>query len=470
MDNRGYFESPEFRDLLKRYEQADENGTCSYFGIDELSDLLTYYISQEMITAAGFVYDHAARLHPDSPELVKMRIRLSIENDEPELALVLIQEIGYTDDLEIKLLHATALFSLKDLPEARDIAYSILEENNADNGIICETLELMLDYGLAQEVMQITEARLQAQPGQRCYVEIKAECLVELQYISDAIAIYNELLDIDPYSVFYWEQLAHIYYMVNKYGKSLECFEYELAIANDIEYARMMQAYCYYFMHDYKNAGTIFEELAQKYPSSVMPRFYLGLCDYSMGNKGSALESFNAAIELSEEASISGMLARINRAIILHERGDDEAATGAISLALLMHPDNLKQLTLAGNRLLELRDKENLTFKEINVMDVKDWNQEECLFTLARHLLREKLWHLAKNVLLFTRALANDTSDIDACIAYAMYGMGDKEQMLPFVEGAINGKSNLLFELFGLVYDAGISTEEFISKIGERTD
>ena len=98
MDNKGYFESPEFRELLKRYEQAGQNGACSYFGIDELCDLLAYYISQEMLPMASSVYNLAERLHPNSPELTKMRIKLSIENDEPELALALIQEIGYTDD------------------------------------------------------------------------------------------------------------------------------------------------------------------------------------------------------------------------------------------------------------------------------------------------------------------------------------------------------------------------------------
>ena len=465
MDNKGYFESPEFRELLKRYEQAGQNGACSYFGIDELCDLLAYYISQEMLPMASSVYNLAERLHPNSPELTKMRIKLSIENDEPELALALIQEIGYTDDLEIKLLHATTLFALKDIPEARDAAYDILESNTADHWIVCETLELLLDYGFAQEVMQIVEEKMHTHPRQRCYVEIKAECLVEMQYISEAVAIYNKLLDEDPYSVFYWEQLAHIYYMVNKYGKSLECFEYELAIANDIVYARMMQGYCYYFMHDYANAKSIFEELALKYHSSEMPRFYSGLCDYAMGNKEAALEHFKAAIELSAEGSISSMLARINRAIILHETGQEDAATGAISLALLMHPENLKQLTLTGNKLFELRDKENLSFREINIMDVKDWSHEECLFSLARHLLGEQLWHLAKSVLLYMRASSDDTSDIDACIAYAMHNMGEKEQMLKFVENAINGKSNLLFELFGLVYDATLSARQFIDKI-----
>ncbi len=462
MDNKGYFESPEFRELLKKYEQATSNGACSYFGIEELCDLLAYYISQDMLHSAGEVYELAQRLHANSPELVKMRIKLALENNEPELALVLIEETGYTDDLEIKLLHATAYFALKDLPEARNTVYDILNHPNADNGIICEALELMLDYGLAQEVLQITESKLGTHPEQRCYMEIKAEALVEMQYISDATAIYNTLLDHSPYSTFYWEQLAHIYFMVNKYGKSLECFEYELAIGEEIEYARMMQGYCYYFMHDYPHAKEIFASLAQKYSESVMPRFYTALCEYAMGDKQTALKWFDEAIKFSQEGSIDIMLARINRAIILDETGEQESATGAISLALLMHPEQLKQLTLSDKNLYELRDKENLTFKEINIMDVKDWSQEECLFALARQLMCNKHWHLAKSVLLYTHTTSTDTCDIDACLAYTMYNMGEEEHIQPFVAGAINGKSNLLFELFGLVYNANTTAEGFM--------
>ncbi len=36
-NDKGYFDSPEFRELLKRYEQARENNAGTYFGAEEYS-------------------------------------------------------------------------------------------------------------------------------------------------------------------------------------------------------------------------------------------------------------------------------------------------------------------------------------------------------------------------------------------------------------------------------------------------
>lgn len=465
MDNKGYFESPEFREILKKYEQAYENGSCSYFGIYELCDILAYYLFQDNISSAEEVFAQAQRLHPDAQELTKMEVKLLLGKNEPELALAKLNETGFPDDDETRMLQAETLIAMKEYKEANAIVLDILNGQQITKETACDALELMLDCGFAQDALQITEYALQKYPEQRCFLEIKGECLIELQHTSDAIDIYNTLLDIDPYSTFYWEQLAHIYYMVNKYGKALECFEYELAIGEEIDYARMMQAYCYYFMRDYKKAEEIFETFTRKYPSSVTPHFYIGLCQWATGNRERALEKFDQAIKLAPEESIEKMMARINRAIILYRMGEKGLAEGAISLAILMHNSTMRQLLIPSGELYELRDKENLTFKEMNIIDVKDWSREEELLALANHFMKNEMWELAKSVLLYIHPVHRDPAETAACIAYCFYKTGNRDLYYPYIECAINGRSNLLFDLFGLVYNADTTPDEFISII-----
>ena len=465
MDNKGYFDSTEFRELLQRYEQAAETGACSYFGIEELRDLEAYYIFQESPLMAEDIVELAKKLHPDSPDIVKMEIKLSLCKDEPEVALITLEQFSTPLDDETKLLYAETYMALKDYKEAREVILELLNQPRITKETACDALELMLDCGFAQEALQITDYALQENGQEKCFWEIKAECLIELQNTNAAIAIYNKLLDSDPYSTFYWEQLAHIYYMINKYGKAIECFEYELAIGEEIEYACMMQGYCYYFLHNYPKAQTIFEVLAQKYPSSAMPRFYIALCQFATGQFDAALKGFEEVAHKSEANSIEAMLARINRAIIMSKMGNTEGAAGAISLAMVMHPQQMKQLLISEGELYELRDKENLTFKEMNVIDIKEWSQEEQLYALARHLIKFGHWSIAKSVLLYAHPDAGDTADFDACIAYTMYKLGQQEQMPTYIRKALEGKSDVLFELFGLIYDADISTEAFISSI-----
>ncbi len=466
MDNRSYFDSQEFREILKRYEQTRTKEVCSYFEMEDLLDILIYYLLQDSIDEAEDVFTHAKILHPTDSDLTKMEVRLMLARNEPEKALMKLAELGNIDDDEYSLMQAQAFIALKEFREAREIAIAILNKMETTREMACEALETLLDCGYAQEALEITEFGLKKYAGEKHLLEIKAECLIELQDTKEAIKIYNRLLDEDPYSTFYWEQLARIYYLTNRYAKALECYEYELAINDEIDYARMMQGYCYYFMRDYKKAYAIFGSLAEKYTQSVMPRFYKAMCKWHEGDEEEAIELFKEVVELSEDESIEAMVASVNRAIILSSQGNTDEARGPIARALVLHPKNVKQLLVSDEELYTLRDKENITFKEMNVIDVKEWSEEEGLFALALHLIKYRHYEMAIQALFYMRRTSEDTTDIDACLAYARYHT-DKFELEELVESALAGKSNLLYDLFGLAYDAEDTVETFLKKIAE---
>ena len=463
--DKGYFDSPEFRNTLKRYEQANRLNTTPYMGVDELIDLFSYFISIEKPEEAENILLITKRLHPGAQEYTKMQIRLLLYRGEAEAAKQLFSSLGYTDDNEIRLLKAEILLALKEFKQARDVALEILRDAKNDNSNAYEALEILLDCGFSHEALFICENLLRSNPKQKSMLEVKAECLIEMQRISEATSIYNKLLDDEPYNTFYWEQLGHIYYMVKRYGKALECFEYEITINDDIEYAKMMQAYCYYHLRDYNQAREIFKLIGAKYPDSSMPLFYTALSFYNEGKKDIAKELFSNVTEIAQEGTIEMMLARVNKAIILDEMGDTARADEAMAMAILMHPDNMKQLILNGKHLYELRDKENLTFDDMNTLEAKEWTSSEELYLLGEHLVKHNHLILAKRVFRYTREFYADTSDIDAYIAYILWNTGEKENIEPAVENALEGKSCILFELFNVPYNSNIMAKEFIKQI-----
>ncbi len=467
--DKGYFESPEFRELLAKYEKSTKLGISSYFGVDEFVDLLSYYLSVDKSENAAAVLDEARRLHPTAPENIKMGIKLLLYNGEPEKALELFGELKYIEETEMLTIKAEIMVALREFRQAHDIAIELLQKSMPGQESIYDGLEILLDCGFAHDALEICETALKAAPQQISLHEVKAECLIELQRINEAVRIYNELLDSNSYSTFYWEQLGHIYYMVKKYGKSLECFEYESAINEEIEYAYMMQAYCYYHLRDYNAAKKIFATLAAKYSNTVTPIFYIGLCHYHEGRMEDAINAFDTAISKAQEGTIAMMLARINKAILLDTVGETSVADDAMSMALLMHPDNMKQLVLTDKHLYELRDKENLSFDDMNIIETKEWSTEESLYRLGAHLVHHNHLILGKRVLDYCRDLSYDKADIDAHLAYISWNTGNEEQTMPFVEKALDGRSNVLFELFNIPYDANISSMTFINSIKKRT-
>ena len=114
--------------MLKRYEQAKSINMHSYYAIDELVDLLSYFLFQEKCDEAEEVLKIARSIHPAAPENTKMEIKLMLSKGEPQRALELFGSIEYIDDNETKILHAEILLSLKDFKNAREIALDIIRK------------------------------------------------------------------------------------------------------------------------------------------------------------------------------------------------------------------------------------------------------------------------------------------------------------------------------------------------------
>ncbi|MBR5476107.1 MAG: tetratricopeptide repeat protein [Bacteroidaceae bacterium] len=469
-EGKRYFDSEEFKKIIKKYEQMKAENICSYFETDELTNLLIHFLYYERYGEAEALYAYAKRLHPTNKEFIdRLDVRMLLARGRAKEALEILDKGKLGDDFESQILRAEILIELKEYKAAQNAAMNILKQQKLQNDEIYDALTILLDCGFAQEALHIIEEWLQRRPTLRMLHEVKAECLIELQQTDEAIDIYNKLLDHDPYSTFYWEQLGRIYYLIERYGKALECFEYELTIDESIEYAKMMQGYCYYRLRDYKSAIGIFEYFRNKYPQSIVPRFYTALAKSYLDDRESAIDEYDAVIEIigqQEVYSIEAMLAYTNKTILLNEEGMSHYANATLSSAIehILCNDR-KQLMLNNGRYYELRDKENMTYRDMSTIEVKEWKLCELLFSYGTFFLDKKLYCHAFNIFSLALKSATDTAEISAYVAYSKYCIDSEAHIIPYVKEALIGKSNKLFELFAIPYDANISPEEFMNKI-----
>lgn len=463
--DREYYNSKEFLDTLKRYEQAIKLNTTPYFSAEELADLLSYGLANNRIEIALNAFVFAKKLFPNTDECTRMEIRILLFKGKALQALPLFDNIAVFDE-EMALLKAETYVMLKETQKAQEIITGLLKNLNADDEYTYYALEILLDCGLAKEVLTLCDRILKKLPHIKSIIEVKAESLVELQEIQQAVEIYNKLLDDDPYNISYWEQLGCIYYMTNKFGKALECFEYETTINPDIDYARIMQGFCYYQMSDYKRAKAIFKEQADKNDTPLHELFYYALSLYNEGDKEGALQTFATIIKLSQEGSCETMLARVNKAMLLDEMGETTLAEDALSMALLMKPnkDN-RQFIFQDSHLYELKHKDWSTFDEINKFESLGWNEAEELYQLGEHFAKYRHLTLAKRVFSYIRAMFTDPTDVDAYLGYLSWNTGDKENATQAIAKALEGRSYLIFKLFNIPYNANISVKEFIEQI-----
>ena len=72
-DMSSYFEDPEFKEALAKYEGMVENHTPAYFEADELIDIAEYYTLKGRHKDADKAIDLTLQLHPENTDALVFR-------------------------------------------------------------------------------------------------------------------------------------------------------------------------------------------------------------------------------------------------------------------------------------------------------------------------------------------------------------------------------------------------------------
>ena len=142
-DMSSYFEDPEFKEALAKYEGMVESHTPAYFEADELIDIAEYYASKGRHKDADKAIDLAIQLHPDNTDALIFRIRSLMLQNKKEEAKVVAQLIANSTDRECRFLQADMLMEENRIEEAEEIFKQLAmdEEYEVDT-----LLDIIQDY------------------------------------------------------------------------------------------------------------------------------------------------------------------------------------------------------------------------------------------------------------------------------------------------------------------------------------
>ena len=120
-DMSSYFEDPEFKEALAKYEGMVESHTPAYFEADELIDIAEYYASKGRHKDADKAIDLAIQLHPDNTDALIFRARSLMLLGKKEEAQMVMQLINDPADREFRFLQADLLIEEEHMEEADEI-------------------------------------------------------------------------------------------------------------------------------------------------------------------------------------------------------------------------------------------------------------------------------------------------------------------------------------------------------------
>ena len=351
-----YFEDPEFKESLARYEGMVENHTPAYFEADELTDIAEYYATKGKNEDADKAIIFALQLHPDDVDALIFRARSLMLQGKQAEAKTVMGLIKNTTDREFKFLQADLLMEEEQMEEAD----KILQQLAIDEEYELDTLlDIILDYidinqeEYAKKWMDCLSARFDIQSLTKTDQRLR-DVLYDYYNTFNktelAIPYLIMTLDEHPYSIRHWKELGKCHLLQYQYEDANEAFDFALAIDENDTEALTFKAFIYAQAGNFQEAINYYlrveKTVERKAPVyTALASIYFDLKDYDL-----ALKYIQKLLKDKEElasfelSGIYGIAALCQAALGYPEKG-----TMYINQALELNDHDVETRICAGH-------------------------------------------------------------------------------------------------------------------------
>ena len=383
-----YFDKPQFRQLLARYEEMLTSAHTSYFEAMELTDIAEYYAMQGDSEQAEAALDYALRLHPDNIDALIFKSRSRLINGHVAEASHILDSITDQNDREVLFLRAEVLLATHEHVKAEALLRSLIEEESYGANAYTDIIDLLVDNGQNDMANLWIDEAMKRHPDHQVLVESAAYGYALQERFDEAVTLYNRLLDIDPYSTFYWEEIGKIHFRREEYDKAIEAFEFVIAINGDeCYYALYAVANCYFNIGNYERAEEYYHTIHERYPETVDPLFHMGMCRVNRGDDEGALDYFTQALTTIPEGSEEQAQIYSQLSLIFSRKGQHAKAVTYVDEAIKICPGNVELIIMKGHELLCQGKYEESTTHFLKALELDTECAERSLFLIAVSML-----------------------------------------------------------------------------------
>lgn len=303
-DNQEYFDSKEFQQILRQYEESIQQGGSIYMDADDLADIADYYQYNGRLEEADNAINMALEYNPDAVGPLLYKAREALSSKDFDTAREYAKHIQAVDQQEALYLQGEILINEGKVEEADDFFREQLREVMPDEQMdyVYDVANIFSDYNAYDKAFEWV-ARSQGDDSDD-YKELMARTFFGLGKFEDSERIFNELIDHDPYSIQYWNALASAQFMNGDFNAAITSSEYALAIdPNDAE-SILSKANSLYGLGNYESALTYFQRYSEVMPEDEFGFLHQGTCLINLGKYSEALQVLEQAEQLAEEDSI----------------------------------------------------------------------------------------------------------------------------------------------------------------------
>lgn len=302
-DELEYFNSEEFRKILKEYEESAKSGHPAYMDADDLADIADYYHYYGHLEEAEQAIDLALRYNPQAIGALLFKAREAMTIRDFETARDYARQIEAVDALEAHYLQGEILINEGKEEEADELFRQHLKETMPDEMMdyVYDVANVYADYNLFDKAFEWV-ARSQGDNSDD-FKELMARTLFGLGKYQDCERIFNELIDHNPYSTRYWNALANVQFMQEDYSSAITSSEYAIAIdPNDVD-GILSKANSLFNLENYESALSYFSKYSVRMPDDEFGFLHQGTCLINLGRFQDAIEMLKKAEEVADDQS-----------------------------------------------------------------------------------------------------------------------------------------------------------------------
>ncbi len=294
-----YFDSEEFRELLAAYEKAVNTGQPVFMDADELSEIADYYQMTEQVDEADEAINLALSLAPGAIAPLTYKIHEALWEGNTEEAREYLNRIIETDEPDYVYDKAEILMAEEREEECDAYLREELQKIPSDEyqDYVIDVANLWADYNYPEKAMAwMSRAKQEESPE---FKELMGRTLFGLGKYKDSERVFNELLDSDPFSKYYWNALASAQLMEEDFNKAIQSSEYAIAIDPKDPDGLLAKANALFRLGNYEEALEYFRRYSKEVPDDEFVLLQQGTCLINQDRGTEAAEVLHEAIKVA---------------------------------------------------------------------------------------------------------------------------------------------------------------------------
>ena len=297
----------EIKELLLQYNNFKNGKKFSFIEEESFERIVDYFDDKDDLPAALEAINFAVEQFPYSSSLQVKKADLLIASHRYREALALLAKAEMLDstDINIYILKTDAYLALDNQEKAAEIlekAISVFEgEEKAE--LLFELADVYDDYEDFDKVFNCLKLILEQDPTNE-------EALYKICFWTDytgrnaeSIELHQKIIDEFPYTQLAWFNLGSAYQGLKLYEKSIDAYQYAIAIDEKFDYAYRNLGDAYLRLRKYREAIEVLQKVLElSMPEEVIYEA-LGYCFEKLKNYAQARFHYRKASHLNANDS-----------------------------------------------------------------------------------------------------------------------------------------------------------------------